>query len=282
MAAAQPLVENSMTRSPISHAMSRSWSILSRSPSKFFMVLTPKGWRRFRGLFKEPAASSAKQAAYTARLKAQREDFKSDTWSHDGAVSKRRYADYDDYIAHQVDKLDSLGGKAFANPEKAVQRFRRRFEIIDQLLPHGSVLCLGARRGEEVKAFIELGHFAIGIDLNPGPTPELVVVGDFHALNFANESVDCVYMNCLDHAWDLDKILSEICRVLKPGGLFVADIVHGYEEGFAVGNHDTMHWAKARDFGEHIAELGALRLESFRDLAEHGSPQWTQAVMRKI
>jgi len=177
--------------------------------------------------------------------------------------------------------LDGLGGEAFANSEKAVQRFRRRFELIDQLPPHGSILCLGARRGEEVKAFIELGHFAVGIDLNPGSAPELVVVGDFHSLNFANESIDCVYMNCLDHAWDLDKILSEVRRALKVGGLFVADIVHGYEEGFAVGNHDTMHWAKARDFSDHIAELGALKLESFRDLSEHGIPQWTQSVMRK-
>lgn len=271
-----------MTRSTISHAMSRSCSILSRSPSKIFMMFTPKGWRRFLGLFREPAASSAKLEAYAARQKAQWEDFQSDNWNHDGAISKRRYAGYDDYVAHQIDKLESLGGEAFVNSEKAVQRFRRRFELIDQLPPHGSVLCLGARRGEEVKAFIELGHFAIGIDLNPGAAPELVVAGDFHALNFADESVDCVYMNCLDHAWDLGKILSEVRRVLKAGGLFVADIVHGYEEGFAVGNHDTMHWAKARDFGEHIAKLGALRLESFRDLAEHGSPQWTQSVMRKI
>ena len=246
------------------------------------MVFTLKGWRRLLGLLKEPAASSAKLAAYAARLKAQRKDFQSDAWSHDRTVSKRLYANYDEYVAHQVDKLDNLGGEAFANSEKAVQRFRQRFEIIDHLPPHGSVLCLGARRGEEVKAFIELGHFAIGIDLNPGAAPEFVVVGDFHALNFADESIDCVYMNCLDHAWDLDKILSEIRRVLKMEGVFVADIVHGYEEGFAVGNHDTMHWAKARDFSEHIAQLGALRLESFRDLADHGSPQWTQAVMRKI
>jgi len=245
------------------------------------MMFTPKGWGRFAGLLKEPAAASAKLAAYTARQKAQREDFQSDNWTHDGAVSKRQYAGYDDYVAHQIDKLDGLGGEAFANSEKTVQRFRQRFELIDQLPSHGSVLCLGARRGEEVKAFIELGHFAIGIDLNPGPAPELVVVGDFHALNFASESVDCVYMNCLDHAWVLDKILSEVRRVLKVDGLFVADIVHGYEEGFAVGGHDTMHWAKARDFCDHIAKLGSLKIESFRDLAEHGSPQWTQSVMRK-
>lgn len=246
------------------------------------MVLTSKGWRQFFSLFKDPTPSAEKLAAFAARMKAQREEFQSDNWGHDGTISKRRYADYDEYTAHQVDKLDSLGGEAFVNAEKAVRLFRKRFELIDQLTPHGSVLCLGARRGEEVKAFIELGHFAIGIDLNPGAAPEFVVVGDFHALNFADDSVDCVYMNCLDHAWDLDKILSEIRRVLKAEGLFVADIVYGYEEGFAVGNHDTMHWTKARDFCELIASLGGLKVETFRDLSEHGSPQWTQAVMRKV
>lgn len=31
-----------------------------------------------------------------------------------------------------------------------------------------SVLCLAARVGTEVKAFLDLGCFAMGIDLNPG------------------------------------------------------------------------------------------------------------------
>jgi len=42
------------------------------------MMLTPKGWGRFAGLLKEPAAASAKLAAYTARQRAQQEDFQSD------------------------------------------------------------------------------------------------------------------------------------------------------------------------------------------------------------
>ena len=164
---------------------------------------------------------------------------------------------------------------------KAVNMFRRRLELVIQLKPHSSVICLGARRGEEVQAFIGLGHFVIGIDLNPGPASEYVVTGDFHALNFADGSVDCVYTNCLDHALDLGKVLGVVRRVLKGGGLFVCDIVYGYDEGFVVGNHDTMHWAKAQDFANHMSAISGFQIDTFRDLAPHGSESWTQCVMRK-
>ena len=48
-----------------------------------------------------------------------------------------------------------------------------------------TVLCLAARIGTEVKAFLDLGCFAIGIDLNPGTDNRYVVHGDFHDLQFA-------------------------------------------------------------------------------------------------
>ncbi len=121
----------------------------------------------------------------------------------------------------------------------------------------------------------------MGIDLNPGPDAEFVVVGDFHALTFADESVDCVYTNCLDHALQLDKILHEVRRVLKNGGLFIVDIVYGYEEGYVAAGHDSMHWRKARDLSDHLAEQARFKVEKFRDLSTHGSPLWTQSIMRK-
>ena len=216
-----------------------------------------------------------------ARTQAQRVEFQSEAWQHQGGISRRRYNSYDDYVAHQSEKLEQIGGEAFVNPEKAVKMFRRRFELITELPPKASILCLGARRGEEVRAFRELGHSAIGIDLNPGKDNPYVVQGDFHALQYADASLQCVYVNCLDHALDLDKILGEVQRALKPDGLFIAELPYGYEEGFTVGNHDTMHWDTARNFAEHLAKISGFRIEAFRDLAPHGSPIWTQAVMRK-
>jgi SAM-dependent methyltransferase len=265
------------------HAIRRSFGIVCTNPSKLFMVLTPTGWKRFAGLTKERVHK--KDPATLARLEAiqqaKRIEFQSDAWKHDEGVSVRQYESYEKYIAHQKDKLDSLDGKAFVNPEKAVNMFRRRFELVSGLPSGSSVLCLGARCGEEVRAFIGLGHFAIGIDLNPGETSRYVVTGDFHMLQFADGSVDCVYVNCLDHALDIQKILTEVRRVLKPQGLFIADIVYGHEEGYAAGNHDTMHWAKARDFGEFMAGIANFKIQEFRDLDTHGSPLWTQCVMRK-
>jgi SAM-dependent methyltransferase len=247
------------------------------------MALTPRGWQQFAGLTRERAAGKdpAALARVEAQIQAKRAEFRSEAWRHEGGISRRAYGTYDDYVAHQKEKLDNIGGEAFVNPAKAVNMFWRRFELVAELPRDASILCLGARRGEEVKALIGLGHFAIGLDLNPGQNNEYVVTGDFHALQFADASVDCVYMNCLDHAFELDKILKEIGRVLKARGLFIADLLYGYDEGFAVGNHDTMHWAKARDFAEHLARVSGFRIETFRDLAPHGSAFWTQCVMRK-
>lgn len=264
------------------HAVRRAAGIIRQKPFKLFMALTPTGWQRFVGLTRE---KSQKDPAALARAEAQiltkRAEFKSDAWRHEGGISGRRYATYDDYVAHQKEKLNHLGGEAFVNPEKAVNMFRRRFELIEELPKNVSVLCLGARRGEEVRALVGLGHFAVGIDLNPGHENKYVVTGDFHALQYSDSSVDCIYVNCLDHAFDLEQIVAEVRRVLKSGGLFIVDILYGYEEGFVVGNHDTMHWAKARDFAEHLAKVAGFSIEAFRDLASQGSAFWTQCVMRK-
>ena len=271
-----------MQAATLLYVFRRAIGIVRANPSKLFMALTPTGWNLFLGLTGEKVVKNPEAIArIEARKQAQRAEFQSEAWQHEGGISRRRYGTYDDYVVHQADKLDSLGGEAFVNSQKAVRMFRRRLELIAELPPKTSVLCLGARRGEEVQAFRELGHTANGIDLNPGTDNPYVVRGDFHALQYADESLQCVYVNCLDHAFNLEKIVSEVYRVLKHGGLFVVDIVYGYDEGYVVGNHDAMHWAKARDFAEYLAKVSGFRIETFRDLAPHGSASWTQCVMRK-
>jgi len=53
------------------------------------------------------------------------------------------------------------------------------------------------------------------------------VVGDFHALAFADASQDCVFVvESLCHATDLPRALGEIARVLRPGGRLV--VVDGW------------------------------------------------------
>ena len=87
------------------------------------------------------------------------------------------------------------------------------------------IVCLGARQGTEVEVLRDLGfQRAIGVDLNPGPANPLVVEGDFHQLDLPDQSVDLVYSNSLDHAFDLNLFFAEAKRVLRPGGYALYDV----------------------------------------------------------
>jgi hypothetical protein len=145
------------------HAIRRSVDIISKNPRKFLMIFTVAGWKSFFGLRKErihkndQATILQREFEKKNRLAA----FESDAWAHTEVVSVRQYESYETYISHQRDKLDGLHGRAFANPEKAVNMFRRRFELIDMLPKHSAVLCLGARCGEG-SGFHKSWPFCIG------------------------------------------------------------------------------------------------------------------------
>ena len=200
-------------------------------------------------------------------------------WRHSD-LSTRSYEDYADYVQHQSSKLESVRDALETRFEETVTAFQRRFELIELKSP-SSVLCLGARLGQEVAAFASLGHFAVGVDLNPGSANRFVVAGDFHHLQFADRSIDCVYINSVDHILDLERITAEIHRVLKADGLFVAEIVSGYEEGFWAGEFETLHWPRALDFAKTLAAVGRFDLRTSRSLQDVGAPMWLQAEFVK-
>lgn len=64
-------------------------------------------------------------------------------------------------------------------------------------------------------------------------------VGDFTRLAHGDATFDCVYAdNTLEHCFDLDAALSEIKRILKPGGVLVAAIpLDGLNPGEDCDNH---------------------------------------------
>lgn len=125
-----------------------------------------------------------------------------------------------------------------------------------------NVLCLAARQGTEVRAFIDHGAFAVGIDLKPLPASRHVLNGDFHELQFADASVDVVFTNSLDHAFDLERILGEVRRVLKPEAHFVVEAnVEADEGGAAAGPYESMVWKSADDLLERL-EAEGFRLET--------------------
>ena len=204
-----------------------------------------------------------------------------DRWEDAGGFGLRRYPDYETYVEHQKTKFSALRSSS-------VHRHERRFypALVERLagMPldfHGrSVLCLAARQGTEVRAFIGQGAFAVGIDLNPGPKNRYVVVGDFHDLQFADGSVDFVFTNSLDHAYDLDRIVAEVRRVLRPDGAFIVEAnAAGEEEAASAGAYEATVWKDVDALVERITAHG-FALEARRPF----DVPWTgeQLTLRRI
>lgn len=148
------------------------------------------------------------------------------------SIFYRKYNSYEDYLKHQSLKMEIGLNKKVKKllPEyfkNQVKSFEERIKKFKNEIKGEKVICLGARTGAEVAAFRNLGFVdSIGIDLNPGPDNKYVIKGDFHNIEFDDNSFDIVYCNCIDHAWGLDKLSMEIRRILKNNGYLVLEIDH--------------------------------------------------------
>lgn len=197
---------------------------------------TPGGFGRYRTLRR------ARDETYVHerdKHPVRRKHLEGEGWrdQYEEGIRSRDYVDYDEYLVHQRQKLDEvlkLGG-FFENAtvDAMRRRFFRRFRHLVKLLPrHAEILCAGARQGTEVEVLRELGFSnTYGIDLNPGPANELVRTGDFHRLDAEDSSLDLVYSNSLDHAFDLDRLLAEHRRVLKDKRYALYDLPVDQEGG---------------------------------------------------
>lgn len=181
-------------------------------------------------------------------------------WEEEQGFGRRRYPDYETYLEHQKTKFSALRAKSVEGHDRRFHAaLAERLGGMPLELRGRSVLCLAARQGSEVRAFIDQGAFAVGIDLNPGRKNRYVVVGDFHALQFADGSVDYVYTNSLDHAFDLGRIIGEVRRVLKADGGFIVEANVSAGEGAApAGPYEAMVWQGAEPL------LGVLQENGFR------------------
>jgi len=145
-------------------------------------------------------------------------------------MRQKEYENYDSYLTHQSGKTKKIikskqGRSALSDWDNYFERALGESISSYQFLRTGaSVICLGARQGGEVKSFINKGCFAIGVDLFPTPGNKYVVYGDFNKLQFANSSVEVVFTNSLDHAYDIKALVKEIHRVLCIGGHFIVDV----------------------------------------------------------
>jgi SAM-dependent methyltransferase len=172
-------------------------------------------------------------------------------WTTDSnGFSRKIYDSYQQYLQHQKEKLQKIedGTYAFFKDKnydtEYANALRKRLEDSGRIKAGSTVLCLAARLGTEVKAFLGLNCFAVGLDLNPGKENKYVVYGDFHEIQFPDGSVDVVFCNSLDHAFELNKLLSEIKRVLRPNGQLVLEINLSADEakGSQGGYFEALSW----------------------------------------
>lgn len=170
-------------------------------------------------------------------------------------LRQRSYDSYDAYLDHQRSKLGQIGPELADYDERFYAALLARLHSLDPAWHGRRVLCLGARQGSEVRAFIAAGAFAVGVDLNPGSDNPYVVRGDFHRLQFADGTLDVVFTNSLDHALDLDRVLSEVRRLLRPGGWFIAEAAAG-EEAKPAGPFETLWWNSVDDLAAAITARG--------------------------
>lgn len=103
------------------------------------------------------------------------------------------------------------------------------------------VLEIGIGLGTDLKQFARHGANCHGVDITQrhidltrlnfeieGHQVD-IFKADATELPFANNSIDCVHsFGVLHHIPDIDKVLQEIVRVLKPGGVFQAAVYHKY------------------------------------------------------
>ncbi len=192
-------------------------------------LLTPGGYGYYRNL---RCHYDSNYVHERDKHPVRRKHYSSSGWQQQrqGKVIYRDYENYTEYVTHQQRKFDEILkiGGGFSNKEVTGYRlkFYRRFRWLPSFLPKDAcIVCAGARQGTEVEVLRDLGFInAYGIDLNPGPENPFVQAGDFMQMDDADSSVDLIYTNCVDHAFNLDDFFAEHARVIKPEGYALYDL----------------------------------------------------------
>jgi len=199
-----------------------------------------------------------------------------------GLILRKYYGkkNYQNYLDHQKFKFDFYKKDLSETFEVRVNDFInnfKKFKIKCNDIKY--TLCLGARTGAEVCAFRKLNFFSIGIDINYPKNSPYVMYGDFHYLDFPNETFDIVYSNCVDHIYDLKLFINEAKRVCKKDGLIIFDLQKGKKESGRdnFGNYETLGWTSSDLIIKKILQHN-LKIESH----ENTSKYYTQLLLKKI
>jgi SAM-dependent methyltransferase len=107
--------------------------------------------------------------------------------------------------------------------------------LIDRLIDirspakNTNVLCIGCRNTAEIDYFKSKGLQSVtGIDLY-SESPDILVM-DMHCMTFPDNHFGVVYSShSLEHAYDVEKVVSEIIRVAQPGALVAIEVPTNFE-----------------------------------------------------
>ena len=182
----------------------------------------------------------------------------------ENGIKKRVYlGGFENYLTHQKKKFDLYKNTLNRDFENQVNYFYLLFKNI-KLTNSNRIysLCLGARTGAEVKAFRKLNFFSIGVDINYPKNSPYVVYGDFHKLDFPDNSFDIIYSNCIDHCFDLKVFLSESKRLCNEDGIILFHIQKGSEDGSRdnFGDFEALGWKDANLIIKQIENEGLKKL----------------------
>jgi SAM-dependent methyltransferase len=134
-------------------------------------------------------------------------------------------------------------------------------DLMDKVLPKNraslKLLSVGSRNANELD-YIELkcGVRTVGLDLFS--VDKRIVEGDMQNMPFEDHEFDVVYSShSLEHSYDVGVVVNEVLRVVKPGGIIVAEVPINYKVGVGVSFADL--WDAGSSAG--LVEPFGIRVE---------------------
>lgn len=200
---------------------------------------------------------------------------------------ERQPESYERYVFLQGTKYRDKIDRIKQYNHRRTKAFERVFRVAKPVLKEGPVLCLGARTGCEVRAARKVIHpDSIGIDLYPAPKEDEVIYGDWHNIPFKDETFANVFTNSLDHCYDLNKMISEVLRVLVIGGRFffrtmLQEDLRLREDKTAFlhekmkASMDFLFWDTSKDLVRYFTQFG------FRQVKRWADKRWYSFVLIK-
>lgn len=168
-------------------------------------------------------------------------------------------------------------GKPLGDQVKSWDAWKTISFIEQNLSKDAAVLDLGAYACEVLPALYQLGYRSLtGVDLNPNiatmPHQDGInyLVGNFLETMLPDGSCDAITaISVIEHGYHPDRLFSEISRLLKPGGFFLASIDYWPDKidtnGITVFGLDWLIFSR-EDVGRLFVTAAAYGLEPVGDL----------------